>query len=50
LIRDERDRGVLMILDGRVLSKSYGKTVLGSLPPFTLTRDESTACAFFRDS
>jgi len=50
LIRDEHDRGVLMILDGRVLSKSYGKTVLGSLPAFTLTRDESTACGFFRDS
>ncbi len=48
LIRDERDRGVLMILDGRLLSKSYGRIVLESLPPFTLTRDEATACAFFR--
>ncbi|HEV3018455.1 MAG TPA: ATP-dependent DNA helicase [Burkholderiaceae bacterium] len=50
LIRDERDRGVLMILDGRLLSRSYGKIVLDSLPPFALTRDQSVACAFFRDS
>jgi ATP-dependent DNA helicase DinG len=47
LIRDERDRGVLMILDGRLLSKSYGKIVLDSLPPFALTRDQSAACEFF---
>ena len=50
LIRDETDRGVLMILDGRLLSKSYGKTVLDSLPPFALTRDLATACRFFKGS
>jgi ATP-dependent DNA helicase DinG len=49
LIRDESDRGVLMILDGRLLSKSYGKVVLGSLPPFKVTRDQAVACDFFRD-
>jgi ATP-dependent DNA helicase DinG len=47
LIRDEHDRGVLMILDGRLLSKSYGKIVLDSLPRFALTRDQSAACEFF---
>lgn len=47
LIRDETDRGVLMILDDRLLTKSYGKTVLASLPPFARTRDEKEACAFF---
>jgi ATP-dependent DNA helicase DinG len=47
LIRDETDRGVLMILDGRLLSKSYGKIALASLPPFALTRDQSAACEFF---
>jgi ATP-dependent DNA helicase DinG len=47
LIRDERDRGVLMILDDRLLTKSYGRTVLASLPPFARTRDEEAACAFF---
>jgi ATP-dependent DNA helicase DinG len=47
LIRDERDRGVLMILDDRLLAKSYGRIVLASLPPFARTRDEAEACAFF---
>lgn len=47
LIRDERDRGVLMILDQRLLGKTYGRTVLASLPPFARTRDEAVACAFF---
>jgi len=50
LIRDEHDRGVLMILDGRLLSKSYGRIVMDSLPPFALTRDESVARGFFRGS
>jgi ATP-dependent DNA helicase DinG len=49
LIRDENDRGVLMILDGRLLSKSYGRIVLGSLPPFRITRDQRDACEFLRD-
>jgi len=48
LIRDERDRGVLMILDDRLLTKSYGKTVLASLPPFSRTRSLEQACDFFR--
>ena len=47
LIRDERDRGVLIILDDRLLTKSYGRTVLASLPPFARTRSEDEACAFF---
>jgi ATP-dependent DNA helicase DinG len=47
LIRDERDRGVLMILDERLLGKPYGRTVLASLPPFARTRDEAVARAFF---
>jgi ATP-dependent DNA helicase DinG len=47
LIRDERDRGVLMILDDRLLTKSYGRTVLASLPPFARTRSATEACAFF---
>jgi len=48
LIRDENDRGVLMILDDRLLTKPYGKTVLASLPPFSRTRKEEEACRFFR--
>jgi ATP-dependent DNA helicase DinG len=50
LIRDERDRGVLMILDERLLGKPYGRTVLASLPPFSRTRDEQIARDFFAPS
>ncbi|MCU0950967.1 MAG: ATP-dependent DNA helicase [Burkholderiaceae bacterium] len=48
LIRDERDRGVLMLCDDRLLAKSYGRTVLASLPPFSRTRSLEQACDFFR--
>jgi ATP-dependent DNA helicase DinG len=47
LIRDERDRGVLVLLDDRIVSKAYGRTVLASLPPFRLTRDLQDVCDFF---
>lgn len=46
LIRDETDRGLLMILDERVLTKPYGKVVLASLPPFGRTRIEAEAVEF----
>jgi len=38
LIRDEADRGVLMICDPRLITKSYGKKIWQSLPPFKRTR------------
>ncbi|BCK87860.1 putative ATP-dependent helicase DinG [Sideroxyarcus emersonii] len=47
LIRDENDRGVLMICDPRLISKHYGKRIWQSLPPFRRTRDEAEAVAFF---
>ena len=46
LIRDEHDRGVLMIVDDRLATKSYGRTVLASLPAFARTRSEADAIAF----
>jgi ATP-dependent DNA helicase DinG len=46
LIRDEHDRGVLMVLDERLLTKGYGRTVLASLPPFARTRSEEKAKDF----
>jgi len=46
LIRDETDRGVLMICDPRILSRSYGKRILASLPPMRLTRDAAEAVEF----
>jgi ATP-dependent DNA helicase DinG len=47
LIRDESDRGVLMICDPRLISKHYGKRIWQSLPPFKRTRDANEAIAFF---
>jgi ATP-dependent DNA helicase DinG len=47
LIRDENDRGVLMICDPRLISKSYGRKIWQSLPPFKRTRDLAEVEAFF---
>jgi ATP-dependent DNA helicase DinG len=47
LIRDETDRGVLMICDPRLLTRGYGKRVLASLPPMRLTHRPEEAAAFF---
>ena len=40
LIRDERDRGVLVICDGRLVSRGYGRRILESLPPMRFTRNQ----------
>ena len=47
LIRDETDRGVLMICDPRLISKPYGKRVWRSLPPMKRTRLLDEVVAFF---
>lgn len=47
LIRDENDRGVLMICDPRLITKSYGKRIWQSLPPFKRTRVLKDVQAFF---
>ena len=47
LIRDETDRGVLMICDPRLVTKPYGRRIWQSLPPFRRTRDAQVATAFF---
>ena len=56
LIRDVSDRGVLVLCDPRIHSRSYGRTFLASLPPmahavdrqevirFLESLDEQTAC------
>jgi ATP-dependent DNA helicase DinG len=38
LIRDETDRGVLMICDTRLVDRPYGKRIWQSLPPMRRTR------------
>ncbi|MDP1659235.1 MAG: ATP-dependent DNA helicase [Methylotenera sp.] len=50
LIRDENDRGVLMICDPRLITKSYGKRIWQSLPPFKRTRELADVQAFFEVS
>jgi len=47
LIRDEADRGVLMICDPRLITKPYGKRIWQSLPPFRRTRELADVQAFF---
>ena len=47
LIRDETDRGVLMICDPRLITKHYGKRVWRSLPPMRRTREFDDVRAFF---
>jgi ATP-dependent DNA helicase DinG len=47
LIRDETDRGVLMICDPRLVTKPYGKRIVASLPPMKRTRDLDEVLAFF---
>lgn len=47
LIRDETDRGVLMICDPRLISKPYGKRIWQSLPAFARTRELSVVMTFF---
>ena len=47
LIRDETDRGVLMICDPRLIGKHYGKRIWQSLPPFRRTRELGEAVKFF---
>jgi ATP-dependent DNA helicase DinG len=50
LIRDETDRGVLMICDPRLISKPYGKRIWQSLPPFTRTRELNTVIGFLQSN
>jgi ATP-dependent DNA helicase DinG len=47
LIRDETDRGVLMICDPRLVDKPYGRKLWQALPPMKRTREAAEAIAFF---
>jgi ATP-dependent DNA helicase DinG len=39
LIRDNNDKGALIICDNRLVTRDYGGTFLASLPPIPRTRD-----------
>ncbi|TAL42964.1 MAG: ATP-dependent DNA helicase, partial [Methylovulum sp.] len=47
LIRDETDRGVLMVCDPRLLKRAYGQMFLDSVPPMKRTRELADVQAFF---
>ena len=46
LIRSEQDRGLLVICDERLGSRSYGRQLLASMPPFRRvdSLDAAIAC------
>ncbi len=46
LIRSKTDRGILALLDKRILTKSYGRMFLRSLPPAPLTHESKHICNF----
>ncbi len=50
LIRDVSDRGVLVLCDPRLFSRSYGRAFLDSLPPIPRTRDVEDVRRFFGES
>ncbi len=47
LIRTHSDRGVLVLCDPRLTSKSYGRLFIDSLPPLPRTRDVADVQRFF---
>ncbi|RLV58657.1 ATP-dependent DNA helicase [Parashewanella curva] len=46
LLRHETDKGLITLLDDRIINKSYGKTFIDSVPPIRKTRKHATAMAF----
>lgn len=48
LIRDEKDKGVLILCDNRIVHRPYGQAFLNSLPPMTRTRELNNAVKFLQ--
>lgn len=48
LIRDETDKGVLVICDPRLVSKPYGRRMWQSLPPMKRSRDANEVITFLQ--
>jgi len=46
LIRSETDRGVLVVCDQRLASRSYGRRLLNSLPPFARVESAEQALGY----
>lgn len=49
LIRSVNDRGVLVLLDRRIVSKAYGKAFIESLPPYRRTNRLEDVNVFMRE-
>ena len=49
LIRSETDRGVVMLCDPRLQSRSYGRVFLTSLPPMRRVKDAAPVLALLRE-
>lgn len=49
LIRDPSDRGLVVLCDPRIRSKSYGRRVLASLPAMPVLTDAGRACDWLRE-
>jgi ATP-dependent DNA helicase DinG len=49
LIRDNTDKGVLMIADPRLTSREYGRQIFNSLPDLPKTRDEQKVLQFISE-
>ncbi|MBI1942659.1 MAG: ATP-dependent DNA helicase [Betaproteobacteria bacterium] len=47
LLRDESDRGVLVLCDPRLFTRAYGRAIRASLPPMKQTRALADVEAFF---
>jgi ATP-dependent DNA helicase DinG len=47
LIRGTTDRGVLVLLDNRIIKLPYGRVFLNSLPPYRLTKKLADVQSFF---
>jgi ATP-dependent DNA helicase DinG len=50
LIRSKSDRGILAILDNRILRMQYGRIFLESLPEYSTTQDLAVADRFMQNS
>ncbi|TMP39405.1 ATP-dependent DNA helicase [Pseudoalteromonas rubra] len=49
LIRDKKDKGVLIICDNRLVTRKYGETFIKSLPAMSRTRDLDKALSFLEN-
>jgi ATP-dependent DNA helicase DinG len=47
LLRSRSDRGVLCVLDPRIVTRRYGRLFLESLPPYRVVRRREECARFF---